>query len=224
MSALSTTAILQGMADALPTHTKGDDSSDLASSYEAIALLIHAYLAALDFRLCGFHEDKNLRMPSLAPRIRLPNANTPTAECESLAPRLPSQWNNGFGSISFVYKHKQSSMRFLVRVDKMGTKVEVRGLAVGDEKIYRFERAVRDAVQSSALPVRITMTDDGEDRSDLVEKLRKVFVSEQAVAGMYSQSSYLFFFGALHSSLRIHSQNPSASTDSTCQISFTTSK
>jgi hypothetical protein len=63
MSRLSTNAILQGMADALPTHKKDDDSSDLASSYEVIALLVHSYLAALDFRLCGFHQDKNLRMP-----------------------------------------------------------------------------------------------------------------------------------------------------------------
>ena len=62
MSTLTTTAILQRMADALPTHDPSDSSSDLASSYEAIALLIHAYLSALDFRLCGFDEDKNLRM------------------------------------------------------------------------------------------------------------------------------------------------------------------
>lgn len=61
MSLLSTNAILQGMADALPTHKKGDDSSALASSYEVIALVVHSYLAALDFKLCGFSEDKNLR-------------------------------------------------------------------------------------------------------------------------------------------------------------------
>lgn len=62
MSQLSTNAILQGMADALPTHKKGDDSSDMASSYEVIALVVHGYLAALDFKLCGFTEDKNLRL------------------------------------------------------------------------------------------------------------------------------------------------------------------
>lgn len=66
------------MAEALPTHHHGDDSSDLASSYEAIALLIHAYLAALDFRLCGFDEDKLLRMfhvyfISLCPFSRSPS-------------------------------------------------------------------------------------------------------------------------------------------------------
>ncbi|KAI1017361.1 hypothetical protein LB505_004901 [Fusarium chuoi] len=57
---LSVAAILNGMADALPTHPPNDDSSDLASSYEVIALLIHSYLAALGFKLLGFDEDKNI--------------------------------------------------------------------------------------------------------------------------------------------------------------------
>ncbi|KAF4445137.1 hypothetical protein F53441_10979, partial [Fusarium austroafricanum] len=57
---LGVDAILGGMADALPTHPSNDDSSDLASSYEVIALLIHSYLSALGFKLQGFDEDKNL--------------------------------------------------------------------------------------------------------------------------------------------------------------------
>ncbi|KAJ6447236.1 PI31 proteasome regulator [Purpureocillium lavendulum] len=164
-STLGTAAILRGMADALPTHPPGDDSSDLASSYEAVGLLIHAYLAALGFELCGLDEDKQL-------------------DCAAIAPRLPPQWNARFGSLSFVYRHKQSSMRFVVRVDRMGGKVEVRGLAVGADTIHRFERAVRDVVRSDGLPLRITLKeeDGAEDRTDLVDKMRKLFVSEQAIA------------------------------------------
>lgn len=59
-------AILQGMADAIPPHPQGDSGSDLSSSYEVLALLIHAYMAALKFRLQGFNEDKRIGMPSLA--------------------------------------------------------------------------------------------------------------------------------------------------------------
>ncbi|QUC22536.1 uncharacterized protein UV8b_06777 [Ustilaginoidea virens] len=165
-ASLSVPAVIQGMADALPTHHPEDHGSDVASSYEAIALLVHSYLTALSFRLCGFTEDK------------------PIPECEALAPRLPLRWNAGFGSLSFVYKHKQSSMQFLIKVDRMGSKVEIRGLAIGHEKIHRLERTVRDVVQSSNLPVRITMKDGREDRTDLAEKLSKVFVSEEAVAGI----------------------------------------
>ena len=197
MSALSTYAILRGMADALPTHPKGDESSDLASSYEAVALLIHAYLAAIDFKLVGFDEDKSIRKASpllrccspLKYKLRVTNVLLPltVAECESLAPRLPPQWNSGFGSLAFVYKHKQSTMRFVFRIDRMGTKVEIRGLAVGDDKIHRFECATRNMIDSSELPVRITLGAEGqEDRGDLVDKLRKVFVSEQGISGMFA--------------------------------------
>lgn len=70
---LSVDAVLKSMADALPTHVQGDDSSDLASSYEAIALLVHAYFASLDFRLCGFDEDKLIRK---LPLISLTSCNT----------------------------------------------------------------------------------------------------------------------------------------------------
>lgn len=180
---LSVAAILGGMADALPTHPPNDDSSDLASSYEVIALLIHSYLSALGFKLQGFDEDKKLGNSTTQQYYGLAHTE-PTAECESLAPRLPSQWNSGFGSYSFVYSHKQSAMTFSIRVDRMGKKVEVRGLAVGDDNIRRFERSISEVVDSKKLPVRITMKDNEEDRSDLVEKLKSVFTSEQAIAGM----------------------------------------
>ena len=76
-------------------------------------------------------------------------------------------------------------MNFVFRIDRMGTKVEIRGLAQGDDKIYRFERTTKDVVDSKNLPVRITIRDGQEDRNDLVDKLRKMFVSDQAIAGMF---------------------------------------
>lgn len=199
-------AILQGMADAIPTHPPGDSSSDVSSSYEALALLIHTYMTALKFRLLGFDEDK--RNGAYAPYhtalttaiyeapfynfLILTNPHLPEDECASLAPRLPPSWNASFGSHSFVYAHKQSAMTFVVKVDRLGSKIEVRGLAVGDERIFRFERNVRDVVRSAGLPIRITLTEDGrEDRGDLKEKLKKVFVSEEAVDGEFSLLSSL---------------------------------
>ncbi|KNB06165.1 hypothetical protein FOXG_06977 [Fusarium oxysporum f. sp. lycopersici 4287] len=160
---LSVTAILSGMADALPTHLPSDDSSDLASSYEAIALLIHSYLTALGFKLLDFDEDKKL------------------PECESLAPRLPPQWNSGLGSCSFLYSYKQLAMILSIRVSPMGKKVEIQGLAVGDDNICRFERSIGEVVKSDKLPIRITTKDNEEDRSDLAEKLQVLFTSEQTI-------------------------------------------
>ncbi|KAG7404180.1 30 kDa heat shock protein [Fusarium oxysporum f. sp. rapae] len=164
---LSVTAILSGMANALPIHPPSDDSSDLASSYEAIALLIHSYLTALGFKLLGFDEDKKL------------------PECESLAPRLPPQWNSGLGSYSFLYSYKQSAMVLSIRVNPMGKKVEIQGLALADDNICRIERSIGEVVKSDKLPIRITTKDNEEDRSDVAEKLWGLFTSEQAIAGMF---------------------------------------
>lgn len=159
---LNTQAVLQHMADAIPTHPQGDTSSDVSSSYELLGLLAHACMTALKFRLLGFDEEKRIE-----------------SEVQSLTPRLPATWNAGFGAVSFVYAHKQTSMTDLVNVTRMGTKIEVRGLAVGHDVIHRFEVAPRDYVNSSKLPLRITMSEDGaEDRSDLREKIHSLFVSE----------------------------------------------
>lgn len=57
---LSPQNILQGMADALPTHEKGDTTSDLSSSAEAIALFTHACMVNVGFRLLGFNEDQRI--------------------------------------------------------------------------------------------------------------------------------------------------------------------
>ena len=204
---LSPAAILRGMAEALPTHPKGDTTSDLSSSYEAVALLAHAVMVSLEFRLVGFDED---------------DASTNEARCRELAPRLPPSWNASFGTCSFAYAHPQSAMRFVVRVDRLGPRAEIRGLAVGHDRIARTELVIRDFVSANALPLRITLVggsgsggrrqgvgdprgDDHdhdhdntrdpnatssdepeEDRSDLPDKLRDVMINDARVADLTS--------------------------------------
>ncbi|KAK4159215.1 PI31 proteasome regulator N-terminal-domain-containing protein [Cladorrhinum sp. PSN259] len=167
---LEPAAVLAVMANALPTHEKDDTTSDLSSSLDAVALATHATLTTLGFRLLGFKEDQNIE-----------------AECTRLAPRLPPQWNNSASSHGFVYAHTQSSMKFVIRIDRLGTKTEIRGLGTGDERIVRFEITTRDYISSSALPVRIKMTPEGnEDRSDLSTQLSSVFVSKERLKDFIS--------------------------------------
>ncbi|KXX77263.1 hypothetical protein MMYC01_204925 [Madurella mycetomatis] len=162
---LGPAAVLEGMAEALPTHDKDDTSSDLSSSLDCIALFAHACMTNLGFRLLGFNEDQKIE-----------------SECARIAPRLLPQWNKSLSSHSFVYAHTQSSMQFIIRIDRMGAKIELRGLAIGDERIARFDITARDYISSAALPLRISMTADGtEDRSDLVQKLKNVFISEERI-------------------------------------------
>ncbi|KAK5630152.1 hypothetical protein RRF57_005867 [Xylaria bambusicola] len=158
-------AVLQSMADALSTHEPQDSTSDLCSSHEALALFTHACMASSGFRLLGFDEEK-----------------TREAECHEMAPRLPANWNASFNTYSFVYTHQESTLRFVVKIDRMGGKADIRGLALQDDRIARSEITIRDFISNSALPVRITMRQDGtEDRSDLVDKLQNVFVSESSI-------------------------------------------
>ncbi|KAK3378685.1 PI31 proteasome regulator N-terminal-domain-containing protein [Lasiosphaeria ovina] len=167
---LSPAAALERMAEALPTHEKDDTTSDLSSSLDAISLFTHACMISLGFRLLGFDEEQKIE-----------------SECTRLAPRLPAQWNRSLSSHSFVYAHTQSSMQFVVRVDRMGAKMEIRGLAVGDERIARLELSARDYISSAALPVRIAMTAEGaEDRGDLSDKLKRVFISEERIKDLAS--------------------------------------
>ncbi|KAI1336581.1 PI31 proteasome regulator N-terminal-domain-containing protein [Xylariaceae sp. FL0016] len=165
---LSPSAVLQSMADALSTHEQRDTTSDLSSSHEALALFTHACMASLGFRLLGFDEDK-----------------TDEARCHQLAPRLPPNWNASFNTYAFVYAHQQSALRFVMKIDRMGGKAEIRGLAIDDDRIARTEVVIKDYVSNAALPIRITMTEEGtEDRSDLREKLSKAFITENRITDL----------------------------------------
>ncbi|KAI1409201.1 PI31 proteasome regulator N-terminal-domain-containing protein [Hypoxylon sp. FL1857] len=161
---LSPSAILQQMADALPTHPQGDTTSDLSSSHEALALFAHACMTSLGFRLLGFDEDK-----------------LDEARCHELAPRLPPNWNASFNTYAFVYAHQQSALRFVIRTDRMGGKAEIRGLGIHDDRIARVEVTIKDFVSNAALPIRITVNDDGEDRSNLPQTLQNVFISQSRI-------------------------------------------
>lgn len=190
---LSPQKILQGMADALPTHEKDDTTSDMSSSAEAIALFTHACMINLGFRLLGFNEDQKMGTQTATPAssdrqlvTKLTTSALPESECASLAPRLPSQWNASVSSYSFLYAHTQSSMQFVLKTDRMGSKIEIRGLAVGAERINRLEIAPRDYISSSALPLRITLHPEtgAEDRADLIPKLQSVFLSPERIADL----------------------------------------
>lgn len=164
---LSNNAVLEHMADAIPAHEPGEATSVISSSYEVLGLFAHACMSSLKFRLLGFDEERRIE-----------------SEIQSLAPRLPSTWNAGFGSLSFVYAHKQTSMTDLINVSRMGAKIEIRGLAVGHDVIHRFELTPREYVDNTKLPLRMSsLHDEGvEDRSDLKEKLENIFTSQEKIS------------------------------------------
>ncbi|KAL2177695.1 PI31 proteasome regulator N-terminal-domain-containing protein [Thermothelomyces heterothallicus CBS 202.75] len=167
---LGPAAVLKSMADALPLHENDDTAADLKNPLDSIALCVHACMVNLDFRLLGFDEDHTIE-----------------EECARHAPNLPPQWNTSSGSRGFVYAHTQSAMRFVLHVDRLGAKVEIRGLATGDERIARFDITANDYVSPSALPLRVSRSSEGtQDKSDLVRKLKTVFISEERIKDLAS--------------------------------------
>lgn len=172
---LSPASIVARMAEALPTHDKDDTTSDLSSSLDAIALFTHACMATLDFKLVSLDEDDKT-----------------SADCANFAPRLPPTWSASLNSRNFVYSHIQSSMKFIIRVDRLGSKIEIRGLATGDERIARFDFTAREYISPSALPLRIPFVnqEDGtpaEDRgTNLHSKLQTLFISESRISDLAS--------------------------------------
>ncbi|KAI4601078.1 hypothetical protein KJ359_012265 [Pestalotiopsis sp. 9143b] len=125
-------------------------------------------MASLGFRLLGFDEDKTIE-----------------AKCRELAPRLPENWNASFNTCAFVYAHSQSALRFVLKIDRIGGKAEIRGIAIEDDRIARVEVTTKDYVSNGSLPVRITLTGDSEeDRSDLPDKLQAVFINEGRVTDL----------------------------------------
>jgi hypothetical protein len=77
-------------------------------------------------------------------------------------------------------------MQYVVKVDRLGGKAEIRGIGLGDERISRFEITAKDYVSSSALPLRIQISESGEeDRSNLASKLKDLFISESRIKGKH---------------------------------------
>ncbi|KAF7122331.1 hypothetical protein CNMCM5793_000288 [Aspergillus hiratsukae] len=129
---------------------KDEGQLSLKTPYEAIALIGHACMKAVDFRLLGLGEEHTIES---------------SADNET----LPAEWNAN-DTYSFRYAHSQSSMQFLLKISRLGNNAVVLALALGDDKTSSFDLPVKDYISQSALP--ITSTDD------LTRTLRDVFISE----------------------------------------------
>ncbi|KAL4877991.1 PI31 proteasome regulator N-terminal-domain-containing protein [Aspergillus karnatakaensis] len=130
----------------------------LQTPYEAVALIGHATLLAVGFRLVGLGEDH-------------------TIDSSSENPSLPAEWNASSTS-SFRYAHSQSSMQYLLKVSRLGNNAVVFALALGDDRTTSFDVPVRDYISQSALPL--------SSDADLETTLREVFISGSRLSDLIS--------------------------------------
>ncbi|KAF2645389.1 hypothetical protein P280DRAFT_390249 [Massarina eburnea CBS 473.64] len=150
---LSAESLSTIMAASLP---KGAEHQ-LKNAYEAVALATHAGMLAVGFRLIGSSEDDKIEA---------------TADAHNLQ-QLPTAWNT-YSSYSFRYAHSQSSMEYLIKVNRLGGKAVVLGLAVGADKTTTLDVTVKDFISESSLPISAA-----EDASsdDISRKIQDVFIT-----------------------------------------------
>ncbi|KAI9828144.1 MAG: hypothetical protein M1832_003671 [Thelocarpon impressellum] len=128
------------MAASLPKA----DGSAVKDPYDALALFCHTCMMAVGFRLKGLGEDHRIE------------ENQDAQD----SPALPAEWNASAPSYAFRYAHSQSSMEFLVKISRLGSKAVIFAIGLGDEKTASFDVPVKDYVSSDTLPVSADASPD----------------------------------------------------------------
>ncbi|KAF2083348.1 hypothetical protein K490DRAFT_60562 [Saccharata proteae CBS 121410] len=136
------------------TSLPKDGNPQIKSPYDAIALAVHAGMIAVGFRLIGLGEDHKIEAHS--------EAHSPEA--------LPIEWNAST-SYAFRYAHSQSAMEYLIKVNRLGNKVVVLAVGLGDDKTATFEVVATDYVSESSCPSSPHATDDPQTT------IEKIFIS-----------------------------------------------
>lgn len=103
---LDPSALTASLLSQLPPNKKR-----LESQQDAIAALIHAAFNALSFRLIAVDDS--------------------TAASSTPKVVLPESWNaHGPGNYTLRYRHEQSSLEFVVKIVKLGSRTLVNAIAV----------------------------------------------------------------------------------------------
>ncbi|CAG8514923.1 3636_t:CDS:2 [Ambispora leptoticha] len=123
--------VLNILEDSLPrpqteetlTDTSASENVILRSGLDALAVLFHSIMLAVDFRFVGLGEEGTLE----------------TQDTTAIRP-LPKEWNaKGPDSYAFRYKHTQSSLTFLVKGMRLSNKFLIHGMGIEDNKTFTME-------------------------------------------------------------------------------------
>jgi hypothetical protein len=171
-NALSPQSILDYISKSLPT------APPPKNPYSAIAIFSHACMLAVGFRLIGLGEDHRIGKWEASFR-RFPILTT-LVEAQSnpgnVQP-LPSEWDAS-STYAFRYAHSQSSMEYLVKISRLGTKALIFGVALGDDRTASFEVKAQDYVSEESLK--------GPPDSPSGSKIQDIFISPERMTDLSS--------------------------------------
>lgn len=129
---LSANSLAGIMASTLPE----DSSPHINTPFDAIALASHASMLAVGFRLVGLGDDD---------RITVDNP-----------PRLPAAWSANAPNYAFRYAHTQSSMEYLLKINRMGNKAVVLAMGLGDDKTATLDVKAADYTSQGSMPFTLS--------------------------------------------------------------------
>ncbi|KAL8824943.1 MAG: hypothetical protein Q9191_004712 [Dirinaria sp. TL-2023a] len=147
----------------------------LRDPYDAVALLAHACMIAVDFRLNGLGEEHTI-----------PVSPSSANDSSSSTPPLPREWNQTENSsYAFRYTHNQSALKYLLKVSRLGSKALIVGLTLPDEhKVHSLDVAVKDFLSPSTFP--FTAANPAEDIEGAAKAVRERFLSPGRIADLAS--------------------------------------
>ncbi|KAI4144718.1 MAG: hypothetical protein LQ340_006549 [Diploschistes diacapsis] len=149
----------------------------IRNPWDAISLLCHACMLAVDFKLIGLGEDHKIGKHLAFPATIVLRCVDASSESEDPKP-LPSEWNTLSASdYAFMYKHSQSSMRYLLKVGKLGNKAVIHGMGLGDDKVASFDVPAKDFVSESSLPFTARVVASDSSEFEALGALQNVFIT-----------------------------------------------
>lgn len=165
----SSHSLTEYMTASLPSTPTTPDQH-LRDPYDALALLSHACMIAFSFRLTGLGDGQYPNIPKTSP---------------ASSPVLPPEWNQSpDNSYLFRYTHDQSSLTYLLKITRLGSKALIAGLTLPDEhQVHSIDVSVREYLSPSAFPLKdLNPTHEAETRL----KLQESFLSAGRICDLAS--------------------------------------
>ncbi|THH13274.1 hypothetical protein EW146_g6926 [Bondarzewia mesenterica] len=152
---LDPSALISALPTLLPINKKR-----IETPYDAVSALLHTALIALGFRLIAVDDTS----PAVV----------------NLSGAFPDAWNlHGPGHYTFRYRHEQSSLEFVIKIAKLGSRTLVNAIAVESDKAATLDISTADFVSSSFFPYDVSASD--------AQPLVHGFISSNRVADLISQ-------------------------------------
>jgi proteasome inhibitor subunit 1 (PI31) len=167
----------------------------LSSPLEAVAAFSHACMIATGFRFLGFGEDH--RAGPSPPTISSKYVSNPRlVDLEFDETNAQKLWTEDSPSHrEFCYAHPQSSLQFVIKVSRLGTKTVIMGIAIGDDKTTSFDFKTDDFTSAAFFPWtaenrNVTGGFIGENRMKDLAGLFKINVLQKLIPGL-SKAGYI---------------------------------